>query len=255
MYCIIHIIALSFGEELDVIDVPSWKHKECRVMSKMRIAVSTFSACTALNIVTVVGSTRPGADTVSRVCEEMEGVVLETKREETLQTADQNHSDELDVEDNKMRGVQKAESVKREPPTVNDVPEFCFELCGDCTAAGEQRSTEKAKNINHLVSSAAFDAEQLRRHVKKVESFEPPLKDSQNEALAREDFAKKTVKSGSGFSESEVVLYRKHVFCDSTESDTDGLVAGLASQLIRCSYTRRESCGGSTQEGNIEWRA
>lgn len=53
MFCIIFIIALCFSEKLDVLGVSSWRHKECRAMSKMLIAVSIFFMCEAWNFITI----------------------------------------------------------------------------------------------------------------------------------------------------------------------------------------------------------
>lgn len=66
-YCIIQIEAFCFTRELDVLDVSSLKRRVSWVMSQMCIARGSISACTTRDLVTVLGSRWPGADTVGGV--------------------------------------------------------------------------------------------------------------------------------------------------------------------------------------------
>lgn len=61
------IIALCFGEKLDVLGDSSGERNECRDIGRMCIAVRIFSASTAWTLVTVLGSKRPDADIVGSV--------------------------------------------------------------------------------------------------------------------------------------------------------------------------------------------
>lgn len=69
--------------------------------------------------------------------QETDGISARCEKEQRLQTADENHGNEFDVKCEKMRGVERAENVKRETPTENPVPEFRLSFCANRTAAGK----------------------------------------------------------------------------------------------------------------------
>lgn len=74
-----------------------------------------------------------------------------------------------------------------------------------------RKSTTKVEHIMQLVSDINFDADELRRRVKKNGDCKRILNDGGDEELAREGFTKKIVKGGSGLSASATMLYKKNI--------------------------------------------
>lgn len=76
----------------------------------------------------------------------------------------------------------------REPPTEQTVPKLFLSFAKTALKLVSRGAREGAAPIIQLVSSASFDAEKLRRHVKEGDDSNLLSNDNRDEALAAGGF-------------------------------------------------------------------
>lgn len=119
------------------------------------------------------------------------------KKDWRLQTGDEDHEGECDVEGEGMRGVEGAVSAERKPPTGTAVPELCLTFSQIALKLVNKRIRNEAEDILQPAPEASFDAWELRRHMKGADISKRRLEDSTEKALAAERFTKRIVRTES----------------------------------------------------------
>lgn len=79
-------------------------------------------------------------------------------REERLQTGDDDHGGEFDLEGKEISGLERAESVEKEPPTKTSVPESSLSLAQIAVQLVSRRARKNLDDIIRLGSGDTFDS-------------------------------------------------------------------------------------------------
>lgn len=90
-----------------------------------------------------------------------DGRAAKCQQEESLQTEDGNHGTEVDVRGEKVRAVERARNVEREPSTEKDVSAFCLSSTETALELLNKRARKKVANIIQLVFGTYSDAREL----------------------------------------------------------------------------------------------
>lgn len=79
--------------------------------------------------------------------EETEGKSAEKNREKQPQAENGDHGDEVDVENEGIQKVERAECVKREPSTENAVSQFCLSFASTALQPVSKDARKEAKRF------------------------------------------------------------------------------------------------------------
>lgn len=171
---------------------------------------------------------------------ERDDMAAEREKEDRLQSGDESHGEELDVECEKEREVEVAESIGREVPTEMAKREFCLSFA---KIALQLAKKTEISLVNHsAVSGVSFDAGEFCWNEKRADDCQRLLEDRRNDALATEGFKKDTFQNWKPLFCFKSYSLQEQCSSGSTEIDDDELVARRVFQLTEWSETFQASC-------------